>query len=92
MDFAKELNRAVSTGKVYFGAKEALQRGEDAHLFIVSQDCPKKKELMEQSGDVPVFVYGGNGCSLGTLLKKPYAISVITVIDAGASNILDLGK
>lgn len=91
MDFAKELNRAVSTGKVYFGAKEALRRGEEAKLFIVSHDCPQKKEILQESGDVPVFMYSGNGRALGTLLKKPYGISVITVIDPGASNIMDVG-
>lgn len=92
MDFAKELNRTVSSGKVYFGYKEALKRGNEAKLFIISHDCQEKKEIMEQASDVPVYLYNGSSRTLGTLLKKPFSISVITVIDAGASNIINLGE
>ena len=92
MDFAKELNRTISTGKTYFGYKEALKRNEEAKLYIVSNDCPQKREVMQQSGDIPVFVYSGGSRALGTLLKKPHSVSVVTIVDAGASNIMDLGK
>ena len=92
MDFTKELNRTVSSGKVYFGPKQAFKLGNEAKMFIISSDCPEKKEIMERSSDVPVYIYNGNSQTLGTLLKKPFSVSVITIIDEGASNIMDLGK
>jgi large subunit ribosomal protein L30e len=92
MDFTKELNRTVSSGKVYFGRKEAFRRCNEAKMFIISHDCPEKKEIIEQSNNVPVYIYNGSSRTLGTLLKKPFSISVVTIIDAGASNIMDLGK
>ena len=92
MDFAKELNRTVSSGKVYFGYKEALKRGNEAKMFIISHDCQEKKEIMEQATNVPVYAYNGSSRTLGTLLKKPFSVSIITIIDAGSYNILNLGE
>ena len=47
MDIAKELNRVLSTGKVSIGFKESV-RGSDAKMFIISSDCPRKKEIMDR--------------------------------------------
>ncbi|KAA0004264.1 MAG: 50S ribosomal protein L30e [Thermoplasmata archaeon] len=91
MDMAKELGRVLSTGKVYIGFKEAMKR-DDAKMFIVSSDCPRKKEVMELAGDKPVFVYGGKSMELGNLCKKPFSISVMAIVDEGSSNIMELGK
>lgn len=91
MDIAKELNRVLSTGKVCIGFKEATKI-EDAKMFIVSNDCPRKKEVMDIAGDKPVFVYRGNSVELGNICKKPFSISVMAIVDEGSSNILGLGK
>ena len=91
MDIAKEMNRVLSTGKVSIGFKESV-RGSDAKMFIISSDCPRKKEIMEIAGDRPVFVYKGGSVELGNICKKPFSISVMAVLDEGSSNILGLGK
>jgi len=91
MDIAKELGRVLSTGKVYMGFKEAMKR-DDAKMFIVSNDCPKKKEVMSLAGDKPVFVYSGGSLELGGICKKPFSVSVMAIVDEGASNILNIGK
>jgi large subunit ribosomal protein L30e len=91
MDIAKELNRVLSTGKVNIGFREAM-RSKDAKMFIVSNDCPRKKEIMEIAGDKPVFVYKGGSVELGDICKKPFSISVMAVMDEGSSNILGMGK
>ncbi|KAA0003909.1 MAG: 50S ribosomal protein L30e [Thermoplasmata archaeon] len=91
MDIEKELSRVLSSGKVKIGFKEAL-RTEDAKMYIVSRDCPRKKELMEMKDDVPMYVYHGNNIELGKACGKPFGISVITIIDEGKSNILELVK
>ncbi|NIA10220.1 MAG: 50S ribosomal protein L30e [Nitrospiraceae bacterium] len=91
MDIAKELNRVLATGKVYMGFKEAI-RSKDAKMFIVSNDCPRKKEIMSVAGDKPVFVYKGGSVDLGNVCKKPFSISVMAIVDEGSSNIMGLGK
>ncbi|MEA2053871.1 MAG: 50S ribosomal protein L30e [Candidatus Thermoplasmatota archaeon] len=92
MDIAKELSRVLSTGKVRMGFKEAMKTN-DAKMFIVSNDCPMKKEVMELAGDdTPVFIYNENSTELGSICKKPFSISVMTVVDTGTSNIMELGK
>jgi len=91
MDIEKELSRVLSSGKVKMGFKEAL-RSEDAKMFIVSQDCPRKKEIMEMAEEVPIYIYKGNSVELGKICGKPFSISVVSIIDEGKSNILELGK
>jgi large subunit ribosomal protein L30e len=91
VDMAKEMSRVLSTGKVCMGFKEIMKR-DDAKMFIVSNDCPRKKEVMKFAGDKPVFIYGGSGVELGSICKKPFGISVMAVVDTGTSNIMELGK
>jgi len=90
MDIEKELSRVLSSGKVKIGFKEALRT--DAKMYIVSKDCPRKKELMEMKEDVPIFIFNGNNIELGNACGKPFGISVISIIDEGKSNILELVK
>ena len=84
----KELKRAIDTGKVYYGirqARKALKRGE-AKMFIVASNCPFIEEL-ENSG-VKVVKYDGHGLQLGAVCGKPFNVSVITIVDPGESKIL----
>ncbi len=90
MDTEKELGRVLSSGKVLIGFKEALG-AKNAKMFIISKDCPKKKELTETAG-IPVYVYRGNSVALGNACGKPFGVSVLSIIDEGKSNILELGK
>lgn len=88
MDTA-ELKRAIDTGKVYFGirqARKALKKGE-AKLFVVASNCPYVEEL-EKSG-VKVIKFEGHGLQLGAIAGKPYNISVMTIVDPGESKILE---
>lgn len=83
-----ELKRAIDTGKVYFGirqARKALKRRE-AKLFVVASNCPFIEEL-EKSG-VKVIKFDGHGLQLGAVGGKPFNVSVITIVDPGESKIL----
>lgn len=92
MDIQKELNRLLATGQLYLGAKEALKHSDDAKLFIVAYNCPEKQAVLEAADDTPVFLYQGSGMHLGNLCRKPFSVSVISVVDEGTSNIMELSS
>jgi len=89
---SKELVRAISTGKVLFGYKQAIKKVNEAKAFIISNDCPKKKEIMDVAKDKPVYIYKGNNIELGSACGKPFGVSVVTIIDEGKSNIMNIIK
>ena len=86
----KELARAISTGKVIFGYKVAMKMVKEAKAFIISKDCPYKKEVMDAAKDKPLYIYKGNNIELGAACGKPFGISVIAIIDGGKSKIMDV--
>ncbi len=87
---SKELVRAISTGRVLFGYKQAVKKVKEAKAFIMARDCPKKNELMKIAKDKPIYIYKGNNIELGSACGKPFGISVVTIIDEGKSNIINL--
>jgi len=87
---AKELARAISTGKVIFGYKMAMKKADEAKAFIISRDCPYKKEVMEVAGEKPLYIFKGNNIELGAACGKPFGVSVLAIIDGGKSKILDV--
>ncbi len=79
----KELKKIISTGKVYFGlkqAKKSTKRGE-VKVLIIAENCPEKFEEV----DIPKITFEGDGFELGALCGKPFNVSVVSVIDAGES-------
>ncbi|NOZ83162.1 MAG: 50S ribosomal protein L30e [Euryarchaeota archaeon] len=98
MDLERAIRQAVDTGRVLLGTKQSLQavRNGEARLVIVAANCPPeaKEDLMRYSklAGVPVYEYGGSGMELGAVCGKPYVVSMLAVIEAGDSDILELGR
>ncbi len=93
MDINREIRMAVNTGDVDFGLKEAKKNIEDGNceLLIVASNCPNKRlKKREKFKDVPIYVYKGNNQELGSAAGKPFAISTMSIKNAGNSNILSL--
>lgn len=93
MDINKALRSVVSTGKVYFGIKEAkkvLKAGQ-AKLVIISSNCPKSYiEELEEFKKISTYNFKGSNIELGSSCGKPFPISVLTIVKPGKSNILQL--
>lgn len=84
--------RAISTGKILFGYKMAVKKINDAKALIIARDCPRRKDIMEIAKDKPVYIYKGNNIELGNACGKKFGISVVTIIDEGKSNIMNIIK
>ncbi|MFH1586897.1 MAG: 50S ribosomal protein L30e [Candidatus Diapherotrites archaeon] len=94
IDVNKELRRAVDTGKVFFGQKQAeksILKGK-AQLIIISGNIPKleKEKIVADAAvsQVPFIEFGGSGLEMGSVCGKPFVVSVMVVVEPGKSAIL----
>ena len=92
----KEIRRAVDTGKVVFGTKVARKKilAQEGEMVIVSSNMPtNEKETLKQLVTVEgkkFFEYSDTGLVLGSVCGKPFTVSVMLVLDAGKSKVLEL--
>jgi large subunit ribosomal protein L30e len=98
MDVNREIRRAVDTGKVLFGKKQAeksVLKGA-AGLIVISSKAPLQlKERISQLcavSNTPVFEFQGTGHALGGVCGKPFLVSVLCVEKAGKSRVMDAVK
>lgn len=94
MDIARTIKTTVSTGKVFFGVEQAKKavKEKKAKLIIVASNSNVEEFKGEQFSEIPIYHYPGTNVDLGVICGKPFAISVLTVIETGSSNILAIGK
>jgi large subunit ribosomal protein L30e len=96
MDIQRALRSVVSTGKVYLGAAQALKAIDsgEARLVVLAQGSPQGGDIREAASTkgVAFHQYGGRGTELGPACGKPFPVSVLTVLDAGESDILQLAR
>ncbi len=96
MDVQRSLRTVIATGKVVVGADQtakAVDSGK-AKMVILATNAPGAQALREaaQKKRVPVYAFEGMGTELGPACGKPFAISALAVLDAGTSDVLQLGK
>lgn len=93
MDINKALKTAVTTGKVLFGYEQTIKavNAKKAKLIIVSQNCPDEHLMpIKTKKDVPFYRFSGNNIELGSACGKPFSVSMLSVLNAGESEILAL--
>ena len=88
------LQLVVRSGKYSLGASQAeksLRQGS-ARLVIISNNCPaltrSKVEYMAMLSRKSVLHYNGNNIDLGTACGKTFRSHVMTITEAGDSDIL----
>ena len=96
MDINIEIRRAVDTGKVNFGEKQAeknILKG-NGELIIISSNAKKllKERLQHYAklSEIPFYEFQGTSTELGSVCGKPFPVSVITVLNKGKSEILEI--
>ncbi|UCE16922.1 MAG: 50S ribosomal protein L30e [Candidatus Bathyarchaeota archaeon] len=96
MDVNKAIATTVRTGKVLFGANNAVENAKigKAKLIIVAANCPQKiREDIQyycRFSDVPIAIYNGTSIDLGAVCGKPFMVSALTIREPGDSDILKL--
>lgn len=95
MDINKSIKTAVTTGKVVFGLEQTLKalKTGSAKLVITSSNCPDKHvTAINEFKNVSTHRFNGTNIDLGSACGKPFAVAVLSVINAGDSDILALRK
>ena len=96
IDIDKAIVTTVKTGKVLFGANDAISnaKARKAKLIIVASNCPQKIrgdiEYYCKLSNIPVTIYKGNRIDLGAVCGKLFRISALTIREPGDSDILKL--
>ena len=94
MDISRQLKIAISTGKLMFGQRQAVDacaKGE-AKCVILAANCPQDyiDNLVAKHHEVTVHRTNIVNRELGVASGKPFSVSTITVVDAGDSDLLSL--
>ncbi len=96
LDAAKEIRRAVDTGKVLFGTKSAEKsiKNGTARLLVVVSNIPKlaREKLVSfaETAETPHFDFAGTGLELGSVCGKPFTVSAMVIEDEGKSKVLEI--
>lgn len=95
IDLDRSIALVVKTGKVMFGAENALKNAKTGkvRLIVAASNCPsrffKNLEYYSQLSEIPLIVYKGSSKDLGFVCGKPYTVSALCVRDPGDSDILE---
>ena len=89
-----KLALVTKSGKYVLGMKSTIKtiREGKSKLILISNNCPplerSRIEYYALLGKVQVIHYAGSNVDLGTACGKYFAVSVISIIDGGDSDIL----
>lgn len=96
INFEKELRRAVDTGEVKFGyrnAEKSLLTGK-GKLLVVSAGIPsqRKERLLHLAGLSKMAVHESDKSplDLGSVCGKPFPVTAMMVLEQGKSKILSI--
>lgn len=96
IDVDKAVATAVKTGKVLFGANNAVDVAKTgkAKLIIIASNCPPSRrqdiEYYSKLSNLPMITYKGSSLDLGAVCGKPFTVSALTIREPGDSDILKL--
>lgn len=98
MDVNRALRTAAATGTVNLGLNESIKAilGKKAKLVVIADNIPEDTysqvlAATEKTG-VPLYRYSGKNTELGPACGKPFSVAVLSVIEAGDSDVLQLAK
>ncbi|MBI4360700.1 50S ribosomal protein L30e [Candidatus Micrarchaeota archaeon] len=96
MDIDRSIRLAVDSGKVTLGSQKSIKHAlnGDAKLLVLAENCPETvaddvKEYCKLS-EIRVVRFPGTSVKLGTVCGKPFPVSVLSVIEEGDSDILNV--
>jgi len=98
IDVEKAIVTTVKTGKVLFGANNAVKNAKlgRGKLILVASNCPRNimDDITHYAGlsGVPVVIYKGSSIDLGVVCGKSFMVSALTIREPGDSDILRLTK
>jgi large subunit ribosomal protein L30e len=97
-DLSSDIRLAVDSGTIAVGLKSVIRsiKKDQAKLVIASsknnEDNISEVEHLSKVAGIKFVRYESTPVEFGTLCGKPFSVSMISVIDAGNSKILETIK
>lgn len=94
-DLSNDIRLAVDSGKAAFGINEASEAilSNKAKMVIVASrnkgDRLSDIQHLAKISNIRVQVFDGTPMALGVVCGKPFSVSVLSIIDAGNSKLLN---
>jgi large subunit ribosomal protein L30e len=94
-DISNDIRLAVDSGKVAIGLNRVSHSilSKSAKMVVIASKNEKDRmgDMMHLAklSNIRVYVFEGTSMDLGVVCGKPYSISVLAIIDAGNSKILN---
>lgn len=98
MDVNRALRTATQTGTVNLGLEQTIKAIDEkkAKLVILAENAPdaavERVDAAVKKNAVPVYRYNGKNTELGPACGKPFSVAVLSVIEAGDSDVLQLAR
>jgi len=94
LDINRALKTAVNTGKVYMGRQQTVKalKRDEVKLVITASNCTEATIAELKAYNAPRFRFPGSNLELGSACGKPFSVSMVSILNPGESNILDLEK
>ena len=95
---AKAIRMCLDSGEVRLGERETQQMARTGKglVIVVATNAPVESvsDLRRYCGlgNVPLMFYPGTSMELGSVCGKPFPVSMLTVLEAGNSSIIELAK
>lgn len=94
----RAIRTAADTGRIIFGERETLKavKNKDVKLVIFASNCPpnlrEDLERYAKISKIPIYQFAGSALELGTTCGRRHFISMMGVVEAGDSDIFELGR
>lgn len=98
MDVNRALRNATATGTVTLGLNQTLKSvlSKKAKLVVLADNAPETHVAQitaaVEKAKVPVYKFQGKNTELGPACGVPYSVAVLSVVEAGDSDVLQLAK
>ena len=87
------LRLTVESGKVVFGTRRGSAT-DGVKMYVIAKNTPEDtREAISakaKESEVPVLDFNGTTMQLGSVCGKPFPVAVLSIMDPGTSNILEL--
>ncbi len=87
------LRLTVESGKVEFGTRRGVS-ANDVRMYVIAKNTPAqtREKILKKAGEskIPVMDFNGTTLQLGSVCGKPFPVAVLSVMDPGTSNIMDI--
>lgn len=96
MPMIAALRMLVESGKAEFGVRSTMKNisSKKAKAVVISSNAPQevRKNAIERCSKegIELIEFNGSSLQLGAACGKPFIVSILSVIDTGTSNILEL--